>query len=230
MKFNNNKYISANKKNKFVQIIVIFILIIIGICFWLLIIPYVTSYVQNLSVNEVLASITLFLTIAKIISSVANSIININFQAKRKISIDIDIKTDFATITCTIENCSKKRIIPQNIYMMIEEGILKDNIAEFPYILKHEKGEFDCVFAKFCKKGGVSTFPDYLVPLSYKDKFRQILPLKHLSSETIMFIDPGEEFSEDVVLKLKNGVYRVTVVWTSVKEDCICCTKEFVIM
>lgn len=230
MKFNNNKHISANKKNKIVQIIIIFFLIIIGICFWLLVIPYVTSYVQELTVNEVLASITLFLTIAKIISSLANSILKNNFQAKRKISLNIDTKVDFAIITCTIENCSKKRIIPQNIYMMIEEGILNNNTAEFPYLLKHEKGEFDCVFAKYCKNGGVSTFPDYLIPSSYKNNFRKILPLKHLSSETIMFIDPGEEFSEDVVLKLKSGVYRITVVWTSVKEDCICCTKEFVIM
>lgn len=52
--------------------------------------------------------------------------------------------------------------------------------------------------------------------------------MKHLSSETIMFVDPGEEFSEDVILKLSKGIYKATIVWTSVKEDCICCTKEFI--
>ena len=60
-------------------------------------------------------------------------------------------------------------------------------------------------------------------------KYRKIIKLKHLSSETIMFIDPGEEFSEDVILHLNSGIYRVTAVWTSVKEDCICGTKQFII-
>ena len=136
---------------------------------------------------------------------------------------------EYVIITGRIENLSRKRIIPQNIYLMVESGIEKNGIAEFPYLLRHEEGEYDCVLSSLCRQGGFTRLPEHILEEEFKTQYRKIIKMKHLSSETIMFVDPGEEFSEDVILKLSKGIYKATIVWTSVKEDCICCTKEFII-
>lgn len=230
MKFNDNKGFSANTKSLVVRILSIVGISLIGYLLWrYLLIPYSGKVVKAMTTNEVIASVALFVSIASIIIRFADTILHQSFTAKRKLSLSIDTAKQHAIITCKVENCSKKRIVPQNIYMMIEEGIERDNVVEFPYLLRHEQGAFDCVFATLCKGGGFTHLPEHLLEESFKGKFRKIIRLKHLSSETIMFIDPGEEFSEDVLITLKPGCYRVTVVWTSVKEDCICGTKEFFI-
>ncbi len=225
----NNKIISAGKKRFIIHLITIFFVIIIAVFLWLWLIPYCKKVVKGLTVNEMVASAALFVTLASLILKFSDKILKMDSIAKRKILLDVKAVNNYANITCKISNCSTKRIIPQNVYLMVEEGIMKNNMASFPYLLRHEKDEFDCVFASICKKGGITRVPEHLLSEEFYNKFREIVRLKHLTSETIMFIDPGEEFSEDTIFKLTPGVYRVTVVWTSVKEDCICCTKEFVI-
>ncbi len=229
MKFNNNKNFSANRKSTIIRLCAVLLVAGIGLGIWAFIIPYSNQAVKSMTINEVIASATLFISLGTIVIKISENVLRQNFTAKRKISIEAKPQGDYAIITCRIENCSKKRIIPQNIYLMVEAGIERDGIIEFPYLLKHEEGEFDCVFASLCKQGGFTCLPDHLLEDSFKAQYRKIIKLKHLSSETIMFIDPGEEFSEDVTLKLSKGTYRATIVWTSVKEDCICGTKQFMI-
>lgn len=229
MKFNSNKNFSANRKSAIIRLCAVVLVAAIGIIILALIIPYSNQAVKSMTINEVVASATLFISLGTIVVKISENVLKQNFTAKRKISIESKTQGNYAIITCRIENCSKKRIVPQNIYLMIEAGIEKDGIIEFPYLLKHEEGEFDCVFASLCKRGGFTCLPDHLLEESFKAQYRKIIKLKHLSSETIMFIDPGEEFSEDVTLKLGKGIYKATIVWTSVKEDCICGTKQFII-
>lgn len=229
MKFNSNKNFSANRKSAIIRLCAVALIVAIGVIVLALIIPYSNQAVKSMTINEVVASATLFISLGTIVVKISENVLKQNFTAKRKISIESKTQGNYAIITCRIENCSKKRIVPQNIYLMIEAGIEKDGIIEFPYLLKHEEGEFDCVFASLCKRGGFTCLPDHLLEDSFKAQYRKIIKLKHLSSETIMFIDPGEEFSEDVTLKLGKGIYKATIVWTSVKEDCICGTKQFII-
>lgn len=176
-----------------------------------------------------IASATLVISLGTIVIKVSENILKQSFATKRKISIESKIQGEYVIITGRIENLSKKRIIPQNIYLMVESGIEKDGIAEFPYLLRHEEGEYYCVLSSLCRQGGFTQLPEHLLEEKFKTQYRKIIKMKHLSSETIMFVDPGEEFSEDVILKLGKGIYKATIVWTSVKEDCICCTKEFII-
>lgn len=229
MNFNDNKNFSAGKKSLIIRIGVVFIIAIVGLVLWHILTSYSSKAVKLMSVNEIIVSSTLFISIGTIIVRVSENILSKGFNAKRKISLFVKTQGLYSIITCQIENCGRKRIIPQNIFLMVEAGIEKDGMVYFPYLLKHEEGEFDCVFASLCKQGGFSCLPEHLLDEEFKHLYRRIIKLKHLSSETIMFIDPGEEFSEDVILKLEKGIYRVTVVWTSVKEDCICGTREFIV-
>lgn len=229
MKFNNNKNFSADRKSALIRLCAVILIALIGLVILVLIIPYSNQAVKSMTINEVIASATLFISLGTIVIKISETILKQNFTAKRKISIEAKTQGEYAIVTCRIENCSKKRIVPQNIYLMVEAGIEKDGIIDFPYLLKHEEGEFDCVFASLCKQGGFTCLPDHLLEDKFKAQYRKIIKLKHLSSETIMFIDPGEEFSEDIILKLSKGIYKATIVWTSVKEDCICGTKQFII-
>lgn len=229
MKFNNNKLLSANRKSTFIRIGVVALIIVISIILWVVLIPKAKKVAGTLSINELIASITLLISLSTIIVKISEKILQQNYTAKRRISLEANTKNEYTTITCKIENCGTKRIVPQNIYLMVEQGKEKDGVVTFPYLLKHEEGEFDCVFANLCKKGGFSQLPDHLLPLEFQGLYRKIEKMKHLSSETILFLDPGEEFSEDITMKLGHGVYKATVVWTSVKEDCICTTKEFIV-
>ncbi len=229
MKYNNNKIFSANKKSVLIRFGAVILIAVLGLVLLALIVPYSNKAVKSMTINEVVATATLFISLGTIVIKISENVLRRSFTAKRKISIDAKTQGEYAVVTCRIENCSKKRIIPQNIYLMVEAGVEKDGMIDFPYLLKHEEGEFDCVFASLCKQGGFTCLPNHLLESGFKNQYRKIIKLKHLSSETIMFIDPGEEFSEDVTLKLSKGIYKATIVWTSVKEDCICGTKQFIV-
>lgn len=229
MKFNNNKSLSANRKSAFIRIGVITLIIVIAIILWAALIPQAKKIAGTLTINELIASITLLISLGTIVVKISEKILQQSYTAKRRISLDTSTKGEYTTVTCKIENCGTKRIVPQNIYLMVEQGLEKDGVITFPYLLKHEEGEFDCVFANLCKKGGFSCLPDHLLLTEFKGLYRKIVKMQHLSSETILFVDPGEEFSEDITMRLGTGVYKATVVWTSVKEDCICTTKEFIV-
>ena len=53
--------------------------------------------------------------------------------------------------------------------------------------------------------------------------------LTHLWGDWYYGVFTFEPVSEDVTLKLDKGIYKATIVWTSVKEDCISGTREFII-
>lgn len=229
MKFNNNKSLSANRKSTLIRIGVVALIIVIAVILWVKLIPQAKKIAGTLTINELIACITLLISLGTIVVKISEKILQQNYTAKRRISLDTRTKGEYTTVTCRIENCGTKRIVPQNIYLMVEQGLEKDGVITFPYLLKHEEGEFDCIFANLCKKGGFSCFPGHLLPAEFQGLYRKIVKMQHLSSETILFVDPGEEFSEDITVKLGKGVYKATVVWTSVKEDCICTTKEFIV-
>lgn len=61
-----------------------------------------------------------------------------------------------------------------------------------------------------------------------KQTFHRLFVFKGLSKESRLFVDAGEEFSDEIVLKLKDGVYRAMMVWIPEgREDCACSVKYF---
>src|SRR5699024_1840373 len=117
--------------------------------------------VKSMTTNEVIASATLIISLGTIVVKISENILRQSFTTKRKITIEPIIHGNYVIITGRIENLSKKRIIPQNIYLMVEAGIEKDGIVTFPYLLKHEEGEYYCVFSSLCRQGGFTRLPEH---------------------------------------------------------------------
>lgn len=105
---------------------------------------------------------------------------------------------------------------------------------DFPELLNHkDKGNSqDCILCMKCIDDDLS-YPrkeEICQEFDYKyEDFRYSKVLKHLSKESIQFILPGERFSEDMVIQLAGGVYRVTLIVTTKTKgcECSCSTKQF---
>ena len=194
MKFNNNKSLSANRKSTLTRIGCIALITVIAVITWVKLIPHAPKIAGTLTINELIASITLLISLATIVVKISEKILQQNYTAKRRISLETRTKGEYTTLTCKIENCGTKRIIPQNIYLMVEQGLEKDGIVTFSYLLKHEEGEFDCAFANLCKKGGFSCLPDHLLPTEFQGLYRKIVKMQHLSSETFSLLIPAKSF------------------------------------
>ncbi len=230
MKFNNLKKIPPHVR----QIIYIIIIVIAApLLTWLMLeilIPFLSTKFSELSTPEIIASLAIIWMIFSVSTNLIFTILKRQLSTQRQIKVDVDVKNNNAIITCTIDNFGRKRIKPKNIYLFVDQGILKEDSYKFPYLLKHEEGEYDCVLSKICKAGGVESFPDSLRTDEFKNQYHKVFKLKHLSTESILYIDPGESFSEDAILEFnERGAYRAMVVWTAVNEDCICASKQFII-
>jgi len=153
-------------------------------------------------------------------------------QKKTKLSLDVAVTGRLARITCSIECTGLRRITPKNIYLFVEKGRRSARgVYEFPFLLKHEVGAIDCNLALRCKRERVNEFPQDLVGPGYETDFAPVvMSLDHLSSASILFVDPGEVFSEDATIELRTpGVYRATIVFTAADSDCMCRTRHFLV-
>lgn len=234
--FSNQKEFSPNTKK--IAIAIGEIVVISGIAVFVLfrLIPLIQKYVANYTVVEIITILTLILTLARCVWSIGKNILSKCNAAKKSMSLTIETYAGYTTITCKIANRDSRRIKPKDIYLFVEKGIQpKDNnqIAEFPFLLCHEDKNKDCALGAICKLPvKLSKFPDHIIKEEkYKNAERWVIRLDELCQEGRHYIDPGEEFSEDVTMKFKGeGVYRATVIWTSERDDCICASKEFVVV
>lgn len=228
MKFNNFQNNGPQKLR--VCLIVILFLIFVGVAYSLIVwlIPLTSNFSKGLTTAEVISVLALITSILLVFINLGKYILAYQTTTKKAISLDIRIKDTKAIIKCIIENNGQKRITPQNVFVFVEQGHLSDGVYDFPFLLKHEKGEKDCNLSKKCKNGDICSFPLELIPAG-DTAYRKVIKLKHLSSEAIMYIDPGEMFSDSIVLELEKGVYRVMVIATSVKDDCMCSNENFII-
>lgn len=229
--YNNNKNLSSNQKRLCVLIVLSVVVVIIACLILKFAVPFARKVAVGLQTSEIIAIISIIVTISIAIYKLSDLILSHTYYKKKSISLSTECQGDYVIVSCTISNKDTRRIIPSNIYIILEEGIQPKNSgehADFPFLLKHEQGKCDCVLAQHCKNGGFKTVPDSVIDDKYKNCCRKVVRLDHLCEESRHYIDPGEEFSDDVIFKLSPGVYRVTAIWTSVKDDCICTLKEFV--
>lgn len=234
--FSNQKEFSPNAKKIVIAIVEIVIISALALFILFLLIPLVQKYVAKYTVVEVITIITLIITLTKCVWGIGKSILRNCNAAKKSMALTIETYNEYTIITCKIANRDTRRIKPKDIYLFVEKGVqptANDEVARFPFLLCHESNNKDCELGAICKlPTRLTKFPDHVIKEDkYKCGERKVIRLDELCQEGRHYIDPGEEFSEDVTMKLKEeGVYRATVIWTSERDDCICASKEFVII
>lgn len=221
---------------RFVNIVIIILISILTfILFFSYILPwlYGNEQFKNMTTAEIIATLTIIVTIVISSINLITASMNKKYSSKKQLHLEVSVFGNNAIVTSCVENKGTNRITPKTFYLFIDEGIEKnsDNATnfEFPNILVHEGKDFDCSLAKACKKGRVHSLPQDLLSNEFRNTFHTCYLLKHISSESVNFIDPGESFSEDAIFRLPKGVYRVILVGTSVEADCMCAHKIFVI-
>ncbi len=233
--FGNQRDFSPNIKKFIIAIVEIIIISAIALFILFLLIPLVQKYVADYTVVEIITIITLIVTLTRCVWNIGKNILNKCNEAKKSVGLTVETQGEYTIITCRIANCDTRRIKPKDIYLFVDKGLRveDDEIVRFPFLLCHENNSKDCALGAICKlKKRLTEFPDYVIEdKQFKNIPRWVIRLNELCQEGRHYIDPGEEFSEDVTMKFKEeGVYRVTVIWTSEKDDCICASKEFVVI
>ena len=133
-------------------------------------------------------------------------------------------------------------------YLFIDQPFLSADSGVFNanHVLKHEperkcsimkrnhketKREYNCQLSKLCLSGELKEYPEELKHPENKGMIFEFKKLDILSPESILYINSGERFSEDVVVRLEKGVYRVILIgiFGKKKNGCSCANKQFVI-
>ena len=188
--------------------------------------------IQKLSTVEIIAFATAIISIANVTTNVILHNLKSRVTSKIKLGVNPTVIDNGVHIANTVESMGGKRVIPKNVYLFIDKGVKgDDDLYDFPFLLAHEQDEPHCILGKRCRDGGLKKYPDDLIGRPAATGCRGIAfrNLRHLSSESILFVDPGETFREDAVLDLKEpGVYRATLVFTATNAECICTTRQFV--
>lgn len=157
-----------------------------------------------------------------------------------KLNLTLHIDDDIIILSCFLKNEGTLSIYPYIVNLYIDEGIFNGDICEFDPCTNHKiddkTGEnFDCTLVAHlkdeAKKEEMSehfTFPPCLLE-KFNDKIHYCINLRQLSHYSIKHIMPGEEFREDVVLRLEsNKIYRATLVYTGIEyKDCLCRAIKF---
>ncbi len=221
------------------RIINIILILCISVTTFLLIFSYILPWLrgnnqfQSMTTAEIIATLAMVVTIVLASINLISASMNKRYSSKKQLHLEVTVCDQNAIITSSIENKGSDRITPKTFYLFIDSGIEKQNngatFFDFPNILVHEGKDFDCSLARACKAGRVQCIPPNLLSSDFQDSFHACYQLKHISSESVNFIDPGESFSEDAIFKLEKGVYRVILIGTSVEADCMCAHKIFVI-
>ena len=187
----------------------------------------------KLTTTEAIASVAVIVTVTIAAINLITASVKKRYSSKKQLALSVNVQGNKVIITSTIENKGTERIVPKSFYLFINAGEYskKEGYSqyEFPNILKHECGEFDCALAKRCKANRINKIPDELLGDTFKNKLSVCSVLNHIASDSVNFIDPGEVFSEDMIFELEPGVYRVILVGVTVKTDCMCAHKIFVV-
>lgn len=189
---------------------------------------------QSMSMEEIISSLTIIVTIILASVNFISSSLKKRYVSKKQLGLGVKFVDDKVIITSTVENTGFGRITPKSFYLFIDAGIQENkndvDLYRFPDILVHEGQNFDCALSRECKSNSVQgQLPTSVVGNDFKDTFHTHYRLIHISPQSVMFIDPGESFSEDAIFKLPVGVYRVILIGTSEEADCMCAHKIFVV-
>jgi hypothetical protein len=136
----------------------------------------------------------------------------------------VNVCDNRAVITCTLNSSHPKRLFVNKAYLFVDAGKIQGRVYKFEHILRHEYGEVSCLVEKKITAGDITSYQD----INPKGE-GLFFELRHLSSATILYLDPDEEFSDDCVVELEDGVYRAMFVITFKNADCNCAMKHFIV-
>lgn len=210
------------------------------------------------NMEAIIALIALIISLTMILFSFIDRKYQQIFSTKKTIDIRVDVVNNLAICWGAISNSGKRRILNKNVYLVISKGIKKENIFEFNLPLEHEtdSGEIThlenyCIYSKLmhlcsfekciswdgCKDtfelNNIEDPRTKLIMNRYNnlmknEAFHRVLVFRGLSKASRLFVDPGEEFNDELVLELESGVYRALMIWIPEgNEDCACSVKYF---
>lgn len=258
MKYNSGGFTPPEIKAKIVTgiLIGIFLILIVLIFGGLILFAYIGKIEINFEI--IISIIAVIISLSTILFTFLDRLYKKYFSTKKTIDLNIELLSDSVICWGSISNLGHKRILNKNVYLIVSKGVLENGLYDFGLPLEHEDDEGNishkedfCIYAKImhlcdidrccsCKKD-----LDLLIPqenFSERTKkiitrynqqvanqtFHRLFVFKGLSKESRLFVDAGEEFSDEIVLKLKDGVYRAMMVWIPEgKEDCACSVKYF---
>jgi hypothetical protein len=219
---------SPVQKRGVFSILIIFLSVVVVCVLLLWLIPLLSAKLVKLPTNEIITSLTVIVSIIAIAITLVKDALNYEYTTKHTIQLNAVVNGNIVTFTCLFKNESRNRIYPRNFYLLIDRSHDQEHF-EFDNILRHEEGTLDCELGKICKADKVLTeYPDIYDP-KHKSVSRKFYHLKHISPNSVSFIDPGEVFTEDITMKFDAGVYRAIVVGTSRNHDCVCANIQFVV-
>lgn len=198
--------------------------------FFVIIIAYKYFLSNSQDVESYMEVLAVILTVIGYIISITHDIISQQINSKFSLSLDINVDGKYARIRCCVENKGNKRINPNAFYLFIDQPLIDSNsgIYKQNHILKHDCKQ-NCQLSDLCKTNSVDKFErEFIIPHCDQGYF-SYKKLDLISSESILYINPGESFSEDVVVKLKKGVYRILLIGSYDKKGCLCANQQFVI-
>lgn len=181
-----------------------------------------------------ISTIAVILTIVGYILSITNDLVSQQMDTKLILTIDTEIVDSHVIISCSVENKGLDRIDNMHFFVFIDQPILKTDtgIYQSNHILKHDcNHKYNCLLSEMCKADEIDGYPMKFRIEETADLYYAAKKLDFLSPVSILYINPGERFSEDVVIKLKKGVYRVLLIgiYGKKKQGCSCANKQFVV-
>lgn len=224
MLWNDDEKLSIKAKK-----IIIYVLSIL-LSFFVIVLGYAYCLNNNEGVEANMAVLAVMLTLIGYIISITLNIVSQQMNSKSSLYLDVDINGKYVRIRCCVENKGSKRINPNAFYLFIDQPLLNSNSGMYVqnHILKHNCKQ-NCRLSDLCRKGIENEFErEFVIPHCDQGYFGY-KKLDMISPDSILYINPGEAFSEDVVIKLEKGVYRVLFIGTFDKKGCLCANQQFII-
>lgn len=256
MKYNVGDFKSPEKKAKslvfFLSVaFAIFTIIIIGIF-----ILFVYLGIATVNLEAIVALIALVVSLSTILITFVEKTYERFFSTKKIIDIKVEIQDHKAIFWGQIGNLGRKRIYNKNVYLVVSRGKLCNGLYNFELPLEHEDDngnishlEDYCIYSKLMHNCQIedhcslknnldiinqsSEFDQKLQEIVKrynlrvgKEEYHRIFVYRGLSKQSRLFVDPGEEFTDEIVLDLMKGVYRALIIWMPEgHEDCACSLK-----
>lgn len=193
----------------------------------------------NATVEVYISVFAVLLTIVGGSFSVVNRLISRVLSTDMSISVNTRVNGNDVIITCTVENKGTTCIKNIGLFAFIDQPVLNEKTRAYEYndVLCHKyddkKGKLRpfCALSEQCIKNYKQEYPHELKEKPYDNKFYGYKKMDFLSNNSVMYMNPGERFSEDFTFNLKEGVYRVIVVGRVNKgyKKCMCANKQFII-
>lgn len=154
-------------------------------------------------------------------------------------TIDTTVEKNDVIISCTVANVGLDRIENMDFYLFIDQPKLNTDkqLYEYKHVLKHgydcRKRKYTpfCTLSDECTNGSLCEYPSWLRRSSQDDIYYGFKKLDFLSNSSAMYINSGEQFTEDISFNLRNGIYRAILIgrFGKKKKGCVCANKQFII-